>query len=980
MQWLLMILFSSLSFAAGSQSFERILDASGQCHPNISCLYFDSMNRLWIGTSGGGICMYDGRSMAITRGRSDSGTGYFISSVTETGDSRIWVLSEFGVSNFDGHAWQLDTMSQLGPDASLFSYQGKLRLWTGRSLLDFVGGKENNRWKLSTLSSPGTDLVFPAGDGAFIRIKGSRATLVGPNGRETEYRLPAGMMPDRITGGSSYHTSLYLTSADKGIISCADGNCTIVPGSRRGSLVGSMRDADGSIWFYNTEGELYVLKAGEVIRKDSPGGAIRDLSPDQDGNLWFGMDNGDIQRYLSEPFRLVNQPGNYKSGIRRLYLDGQDQVWVVDEEGKAWHFSGTSPAPKPVAAQPAKGGFSDLTRLDARRYLLLSSAGDIQVLDREAGGGEVILHLDSTRRWLQLERDQQRNMWLLSDRDLYKAGYEIRTGFPFLQVTVNACGWTGSNAIQGIHVDRRNRVWWHTRDEIGWHQNGRFYLLDTPGFFGGVTCWTEDESGLLWVGTSGAGLYAVELYQGNPEMKIIRNQTGQSWPVMKNLVIEQDQLFLTTMERVYQYQIDRAGGMIGGGKLVGDIGGIQNLEFIPGTMQIDRFSRVFIGTNQGVFWLSLTSGTESSGATPPKAFIRRIDLDFEDLYETAYADKLGPWNRQLAEIRFRPGENDFRFVFAAANYFRNGSTLFRWRLKGSDSGWSPPAVQDEVFFPDLAPGQYRFEVQACLAQGSCSDDAAAFAFRILPPWYRRWWFYGSIAVLGAILLGTGIALRNRRMHRELIREREKMRLENKALDLERKALQLQMNPHFLFNAMNTIQSEINEDSLQEAKLHLAKFSKLMRQVLESSRKETTSLEEEIELLDHYIAIAALSRGMEVGFEINLAEGIEPDLVEIPTMMLQPFIENAIQHGFKGLDEGTICIGVSFKGKNLLIEITDDGHGFDGREGVREGSVALHVIRERLGMMKRPGKVEIRPLHPDAKSRKGTIVILKLPLE
>jgi LytS/YehU family sensor histidine kinase len=120
--------------------------------------------------------------------------------------------------------------------------------------------------------------------------------------------------------------------------------------------------------------------------------------------------------------------------------------------------------------------------------------------------------------------------------------------------------------------------------------------------------------------------------------------------------------------------------------------------------------------------------------------------------------------------------------------------------------------------------------------------------------------------------------------------------------------------------------------------------------------------------------------MQIGFEVTIADGIDPEQVELPTMVLQPFVENAVQHGFRGLDSGTIRVDVSFSGKNLLVKIADDGHGFDGSAGVREGSVALQVIRERLSMMQRPGKVEIRLLHADTRDRKGTIVLLKLPLE
>lgn len=202
---------------------------------------------------------------------------------------------------------------------------------------------------------------------------------------------------------------------------------------------------------------------------------------------------------------------------------------------------------------------------------------------------------------------------------------------------------------------------------------------------------------------------------------------------------------------------------------------------------------------------------------------------------------------------------------------------------------------------------------------------------------RAWWIGGSVFLL--ILLAAGAVLyRNR-----------KQRLEKKQLLTEQKLHRSQMNPHFIFNSIQNVRSLISSKQDTEAVDYLNQFSKLTRQILESSDENYTSLEEEIELIKNYISIQQLLYGNSFDFDINIDESIDPESVFLPPMLTQPFIENAIKHGLASKEGGgRLVINFSMKGERLFFEVADNGAGFS--EAPKTGdhkSMAMEITRKRL---------------------------------
>jgi len=215
-------------------------------------------------------------------------------------------------------------------------------------------------------------------------------------------------------------------------------------------------------------------------------------------------------------------------------------------------------------------------------------------------------------------------------------------------------------------------------------------------------------------------------------------------------------------------------------------------------------------------------------------------------------------------------------------------------------------------------------------------------------------------------------------------------MENNLLQLEQKALQLQMNPHFIFNALNTVQSLFMSNEQGAARQLLSKFAKLMRAILENSRASVIPLQNEIDLLDNYLAIEQFSRPGKFDYTLTVDPTIDPDEVNIPPMLIQPFVENAIIHGVNPLKHaGQINLSFKKEGSQLVCSVEDNGVGRQASAKLQEQnarkhkSVALDVTEERLEFLNQDHNSKsliISDLKNDDGSIAGTKVLIKLPLE
>jgi ligand-binding sensor domain-containing protein len=321
--------------------------------------------------------------------------------------------------------------------------------------------------------------------------------------------------------------------------------------------------------------------------------------------------------------------------------------------------------------------------------------------------------------------------------------------------------------------------------------------------------------------------------------------------------------------------------------------------------------------------------------------------------------------------------------------FQSGKALkFKYKLEGLDTNYSYSS-SGLIDYNALAPGKYTFVAYSLNHQNVESSTPIKIPFVIYPAYWQTIWFQLFLGVVLFIIFLCGILVRIRLIKKK---EEEKTRLNKMLGELELTALKAQMNPHFIFNSLGSIQNLINRDKKTEANIYLSKFAKLLRLTLDNSDKKEIPLADEINMLELYLGLEALRFNNQFEYKIEMAESVDIYEVRIPTMILQPFCENAIKHGLlpKKADAHLLLQFEVTVENALHCVIQDNGIGRVQREKLKESSVSGHIskgikiTRNRLELVNqlrnRPAEIRITDLYDDEGKANGTRVDILIPLE
>jgi two-component system, LytTR family, sensor kinase len=248
-----------------------------------------------------------------------------------------------------------------------------------------------------------------------------------------------------------------------------------------------------------------------------------------------------------------------------------------------------------------------------------------------------------------------------------------------------------------------------------------------------------------------------------------------------------------------------------------------------------------------------------------------------------------------------------------------------------------------------------------------------FKFEILPPPLEAKYFsfhqilkYGSGILLFFLMVFTGYYLISKRRLRKIVHQKE-------FINLKLKSVQSQLNPHFMFNVLGSIQNLMNKNDIMGANHYLGKFSNLTRKVLDTSDREMISLEDELNIHENYLQMEQLR--FDFKYEIIIEEQINKANTEIPSMLLQPFVENAVKHGISTLNKkGIIKISATSKEDYLILSIFDNGTGFK-MDISNDNSLGIKLVKERIALLNQSFKARLIELFINS-GESGTTIILK----
>lgn len=324
---------------------------------------------------------------------------------------------------------------------------------------------------------------------------------------------------------------------------------------------------------------------------------------------------------------------------------------------------------------------------------------------------------------------------------------------------------------------------------------------------------------------------------------------------------------------------------------------------------------------------------------------------------------------------------NLEFKFISFSYKSKKNFKYLYRLIGLDSAWHTNSFdKNTVTYSSLPPGSYTFEIRS-IAESGISSDSEHIHFEVNSPLWQKGWFYILVTLLSIIMVTLIFTLQIKKI-------RKRNEIEKKLIQSQLTALKAQMNPHFMYNALNSIQALTLKQDIKNSNLYLGKFSHLMRKILDVSQKEEITLHEEKSILELYLSLEKLRFGDEFNYYLSISENIDEFSVYLPPMIIQPYIENAIKHGLLH-KKGEKKLNIDFSIENELIcRITDNGIGrkhakeIKERQAEKHQSFASKATEKRVELLnhinKENYKIEIIDIEND--SANGTCVIIRIPIK
>jgi len=263
-------------------------------------------------------------------------------------------------------------------------------------------------------------------------------------------------------------------------------------------------------------------------------------------------------------------------------------------------------------------------------------------------------------------------------------------------------------------------------------------------------------------------------------------------------------------------------------------------------------------------------------------------------------------------------------------------------VKGKDSsGWQTNDFDfNIVWLKNLGPGNYQLKIRYSIQR----QNIETYPFTIKAAWYQTVWFKITIILLSCLLIGFVMLLFRSRRQSRRIRIQD---VQKHLVQTELKSIRSQFNPHFVFNALTSIQGLITKNDAENASKYLIEFSDLMRDSLMAGNTEFVSISIEIRILENYLNLEKLRFGF--NYQIIIDRLLDVNAIEIPGLLLQPIVENAIKHGIASLQEkGLLMISFQKESNDLIIRIIDNGHGFQ-KEKPSNG-FGLQLTKERVTLL------------------------------
>ena len=450
-------------------------------------------------------------------------------------------------------------------------------------------------------------------------------------------------------------------------------------------------------------------------------------------------------------------------------------------------------------------------------------------------------------------------------------------------------------------------------------------------------------------------------------------QVIETYSAPKNL-LGNSVSFVTSYKGYYIAGTNKGINILKDGKLLKVIGkneGLNDAQFFSSTK--DKSNYLYLTSNNGVLRYSLEDLIKVNGVSTDKINITGIKIN-----QVPYADSLLQWgvfSDSVIELNYN--QNDIQLTFSQNNSFNADKIFYRYKIVGISDKWSEYDNTGKIDLRGISNGTYIIIIDGKNIGTGETISQKTITIIINPPFWKTIWFILLMLLLVASLIYLYIKIRTNRIRKE---EQHKAELTNKLLESRLEAIRSQMNPHFIFNAINSIQNFIIDSDTNRALHYTSEFSKLIRQTLENSREKLITLDKEIEFLQRYVSIQHL-RFDSVKTTISVGNNIVASHIQIPPLLIQPMLENAFEHAFDSDSRNNkITINFNIVEHSLVCIIEDNGVGYDTiKTRKHHNSKGLKLIAEKIDLLNQEYHTNRFRFSIVRGTNNGTIVTITMPI-
>lgn len=472
---------------------------------------------------------------------------------------------------------------------------------------------------------------------------------------------------------------------------------------------------------------------------------------------------------------------------------------------------------------------------------------------------------------------------------------------------------------------------------------------------------TKTANGVIWVGTFKNGIFKIK---NNSVIKHYTTKNGLTSNSIQKIKADENELWIATDNSIQKFN----SATLQFKKLTKKEGipsyDISGIEFVN--------DKVFFSSNVGLFSLDKKKSFKTYN---PDVYFNIFQINEKDtLVKSGYV--------------LNHTQNTIKIGFNVKGFSFNQNGKYKYRLQELNNNWTTTETGiSTVKYNSLPSGKYTFQVQPYIDSSQKEYAIKELEFTIKEAFWKTWWFIlgVSLFVFGSIILYYKQKIRNK--EKERLAQLEKINLEKELISQNLTALRSQMNPHFIFNALNSIQDLVLKQDTDTSYDYIVLFAELIRNTLNYSSQDFIPLEKEIEFLNIYLQLEKLRFGDDFNYQISSNPN---EALEIPSLLIQPFIENALIHGLMH-KAGKKELSVTFNFTNNVLQcvITDNGIGrekskvINKRQGNQHESFALNSIKKRLEAFKKQydGNIgyHIEDLYKEGTAI-GTKVIVSMPFK